>query len=920
MTDLYAITNPGFENSATGWTLPASASVVNYQTETGEPAPEGVHALKFTGTSGLTSITGTKVKVGVGKSITASAMYQQGAASAGRNAGYIVLSWYDAVGNKIGEATGNVVSSGRGGRWHRSAVTAVSPANVDKVEIGFRVMRDSGNTSYVDSFQWNHSFNGEVVLTYPQNGSTYLEGSTVPFRVSITAPDTNLPTKVEYFDGATLLGTVEASPFAFNSDSLADGIHDISAKVTFADGSVITTSTNVVTITDVPIPPPPRREFKASNAHSYMLAGEFQGLASAIPSVSLITGAELVLTCAVDVLTRNKDRDVPADQSAADLAFSMLQGGTLEFVLLRREDDGTYTKVGSPASTTLQLDRADYQRTETGISDGMRWSVYKQSTTQDVTSGDTASVFGLESLAATDFLNMYVGMRFYANKGAIPATTEFGDACLRLLVDAFKLRVYFNSGSVKYYFLTPDEDVVEGSLISSYVLDGDLKNGDGAGVMQLGEELVLKDGTGIFLTEGTTVHSAYPPTDDNRVATLTADMKYNGMPSSYQLRDSRTRAQIITANFYGDERLNSMYGVTGCDRAFAYDGNNFYKIYTQPDADKDMPRHVAYHHAHLALGYREGRVDVSVAGEPYNFNGVDGASSWGIGDSVTGLLPLSGSILGIFCAGSVVGMSGTTVDNFATQTISAKMGAVEYTIADMGYPVYANAYGVYTLSQVQQYGDYLGTPLSQEISPWLRKRLVRKDNAAVEVVTAWPVRSKNQYRLAFSDGYVMTMTMNNGQQAAPTFSLQRYLLPETAGTSYDGAAIVPAAVSSELDSGGEERIHIAHAYAPEPPDSPPPPQCTTMSGDDVWGGSGTNYSIYTDYITNAPDWLNEIDSFFIDFFDDGTPVMYERTYPGTFELVNLDDQIYGEQGGRGTMFFGDGNGMTCVNWYIPAGV
>lgn len=223
-------------------------------------------------------------------------------------------------------------------------------------------------------------------------------------------------------------------------------------------------------------------------------------------------------------------------------------------------------------------------------------------------------------------------------------------------------------------------------------------------------------------------------------------------------------------------------------------------------------------------------MDISVVGEPFNFNGVDGASSWGIGDGVTGLLTLSGTILGIFGSNSVTGLSGTTVDNFATQTISAKMGAVEYTIADMGYPVYANSYGIYTLSQVQQYGDYMGTPLSQDISPWLRPRLVRKETSAKEVVAAWPVRSKNQYRLAFADGYVLTMTVNNGQQSAPTFSQQKYFVdythmevPEpTVSMYYSGEALVPAAISSQLDEGGEERIHIANRYVAKIEDVPTP--------------------------------------------------------------------------------------------------
>src|SRR5690606_37814104 len=131
---------------------------------------------------------------------------------------------------------------------------------------------------------------------------------------------------------------------------------------------------------------------------------------------------------------------------------------------------------------------------------------------------------------------------------------------------------------------------------------------------------------------------------------------------------------------------------------------------------------------------------------------------------------LSGTILGVYGTKSITGISGTTVDNFATQTISPNIGATEYTVTDMGFPVHANTYGIYTLSQVQQYGDYMGTPMSVDISPWLRPRLIRKVTSDKEVVCAWPVRSKNQYRLAFSDGYVVSMPLNG--QAVPTFSFQ----------------------------------------------------------------------------------------------------------------------------------------------------
>ena len=291
-------------------------------------------------------------------------------------------------------------------------------------------------------------------------------------------------------------------------------------------------------------------------------------------------------------------------------------------------------------------------------------------------------------------------------------------------------------------------------------------------------------------------------------------MRYNGLPTYYQVESNSSRYQFITANFYGDPNWKSMYGVNGVDRAFAYNGEYFYKIIANPDADNDKPRHIANHHSHLALGYAEGRVDVSVVGEPYNFDGAKGASSWAFGDSVTGLLPLSGTMLGIFCQKSVWGLSGTTVDNFTSQVISPRMGAIEYTVTDMGFPVYANVYGIYTLSQTTEYGDYKGTPLSQDVSPWLRDRLQRDGTSDKEVVVAWPVRAKNQYKLAFADGYVLTMTMNFGSQQAPTFSKQKYFYthPDFEAVEVDLYAqpsIVPAAISSELDHTGEERIHVA---------------------------------------------------------------------------------------------------------------
>ena len=500
-----------------------------------------------------------------------------------------------------------------------------------------------------------------------------------------------------------------------------------------------------------------------------------------MPATALVTGVEVVVDYTLQTLTRAKDLDVEDPEGAnPDVLFDITDGGTVETVLLSKDGEN-YTASGGVSTEAIDLIRSDFDIIEEGTSEGKKWVVL-ESTPASVTVGNDTELFGSSPIAVSDFLTRSIGLRFYPNLLSKPAYADSGDACIRFFINKLRVRVYFDAGSAEYYFASPDKTmIIKGNLVHSYVETGDFRTADASGTLQLTEDLEVMLGDQTWIGDDWTIHAAYPPTDANQIGTVdnrTADdgigMAYNGLPTQQMIIDNRSRYEFITANFFADKDLDSIYGAHGLPRAFAYNGNFFYKIYTQPDPVKDSPRHVAYHHDHLALGYERGAIDISVVGEPYNFYGVEGASSWSIGDKVVGLLPLSGTILGCFGSKSIWGISGTTVDNFATQIITPNIGAIEYTIADMGFPVYANAYGIYTLAQSQAYGDYLGTPMSQDISPWLKPRLLRKYTSDREVVVAWPVRAKNQYRLAFSDGYIVSMTLNGGQQAAPTFSFQKY--------------------------------------------------------------------------------------------------------------------------------------------------
>lgn len=825
----YPITNPSFEDGTlAGWDADSGFDILSDATR----AYEGAFSLDNRDEGHQEIISADRIRVAPGTKIKAQVALSP---SRGSDRGGVLLRYFKADGSpstvKREDAGTDVVGTGG---WRISTVNGTVPSDAAFVAIGAWIRKYTRSYFGLDAFSWDYEFNRSVSLTAPADGSEVQEGSIV--RVSVDAPGTSpAVTKVEILQDGVAINTLTVAPYNYNTPPLTVGSYEFGGRVTFADGTVLLTNTATVNVVEIP-EPPDTREFRASNAYTYLVGENFSGLTSAMPPTARVLGVEIILDYDMDVIVRSSDLGIEDVTSANyNVAFDMVSGGTIEAVLMSKNGDD-YTQLGNPLTTTIPIVANGFTLFEDGTSEGKRYTHLTSTSSSTATLGGDAERFGQDPEFGNIFSTRAVGIRFYPNPSALPAYANSGDAVYRFFLDKWKLRVYFDAGSVEYYFASPDKtQVLKGSLVHSYVESGAFRSGDASGVLQLQPELEVMDGDQTYIGADWTIHSAYPPANDNQIgevvdngADVGVGMRYNSLPTQQDIIDNRSRYQFITSNFYGDVDLNSIYGAHGLPRAFAYNKQFFYKIYTQPDPVKDSPRHVAYHHGHLALGYERGNVDISVVGQPYNFDGALGASSWAIGDNVTGLLSLSGTILGVFAGKSIWGISGTTVDNFATQIISPKLGAIEYTITDMGFPVYANAYGIYTLSQTQEYGDYLGTPLSQDISPWLRPRLNRRGTSDKEVVAAWPVRSKNQYRLAFQDGYVVTMTTGGGN-SPPTFSFRKYFItppdtdPDLGGSLYDYPSIIPIAVSSELDEAGEERVHIANVTPPPVVVPPPPP-------------------------------------------------------------------------------------------------
>ncbi len=83
-----------------------------------------------------------------------------------------------------------------------------------------------------------------VSITAPANNSTFIAPAS--FTLSASAADSDgTVTKVDFYDGATLLGTATAAPYSFNVSNLGAGLHSLSAVATDNDGATASAAISV---------------------------------------------------------------------------------------------------------------------------------------------------------------------------------------------------------------------------------------------------------------------------------------------------------------------------------------------------------------------------------------------------------------------------------------------------------------------------------------------------------------------------------------------------------------------------------------------------------------------------------------------------------------------------------------------------
>lgn len=540
------------------------------------------------------------------------------------------------------------------------------------------------------------------------------------------------------------------------------------------------------------------RDFGASNAYTTFILEGLNGLGDNLPLNAEISGIEAEVEYVAEVLMHGKN--IAGDATpVSDTAFDIIQAMNLRGFVVKNAA-GAYTKLGSGSSSSLVVDKPSFTQYEAGTkTGGEQWRALRTST-KTVTVGGADDLFGNQLLTYADLVSTFgLGFTVEPTVNTKPAYADKGAAAYRLRIDRVRVKVHFKKKSSFYYIVGTDGAVMKGTLTSYGIEYGNLATGDAKGSAHF-YGLTSVVGTRLVPQAGDKVYAYYPVESGDLPVFELLSSTVASLPGLTRLEEENSRYLFRSANFYGDAGWDAMYGVSGAGRAFFWDGHVLGFVMTQYDLNKDMPRHVAVHHNHLVLGFKSGSVQLSVIGEPSNFSGVDGASEWPMGDDVTGLLSLNGTTLGVFCKGSVHSLAGSSVQNFSQQTISPKQGAIEYSVVDMGQPMYATTNGISTLEQTAAYGDFVGRRSSDQVATWLPKRLLGSDKRAntIGVVCAMPVRAKNQYRLFFKDGLVLSLTMMGENSPVMT---SKY--------AYNKAALIPRASSSEIDHVGRERLFVA---------------------------------------------------------------------------------------------------------------
>jgi hypothetical protein len=284
------------------------------------------------------------------------------------------------------------------------------------------------------------------------------------------------------------------------------------------------------------------------------------------------------------------------------------------------------------------------------------------------------------------------------------------------------------------------------------------------------------------------------------------------------------RFEFSKANFSGQLVTRRVYGCDGVNPAFGFDGVTLAPLLT--GLSPNAPSHVYFHKNFLFLAQAASMI-YCAAGDPIKWDAIDGGGEIATGDTITGFITLPGSqttaTLCVFMRTNVAFLYGTDPTTFNFVTFNTGIGAVPYSMQNLFDTFFLDDLGAVTLKTTLNWGNFLPSTLTKNILPFIQRE---RGNLMASTLN----REKSQYRLFFSDGYALWITVLNQQylgsgliltpavmncadttnligddEATYAGSTNGFVYQLDVGTSFDGA-IVPAFFVTAWDALKSPRI------------------------------------------------------------------------------------------------------------------
>ncbi|MCL7941218.1 hypothetical protein M8009_13070 [Halomonas sp. ATCH28] len=274
--------------------------------------------------------------------------------------------------------------------------------------------------------------------------------------------------------------------------------------------------------------------------------------------------------------------------------------------------------------------------------------------------------------------------------------------------------------------------------------------------------------------------------------------------------------RFARGNFTGNPGDEALYLADGINPVLEIKGDSF-TVTEIPGAmvtvgELDLyPMLVEVYKGHLFVGYPAGSLQFSAIGDPYDWDTAGGAGEIAVGQPLREIKTLMGDALGIGTAEGVKILYGTSAADWKVETVSQMQDGVSLipgTLQVLGEPLFADQYGIRSLSATDAYGNFAMGTSTALVKPLYD--MMRSGTKASAIV-----REKNQYRLFADGGQVMTLTSDGKQLLGVGYSKLGFTASCTAtGELDDGTEIVVAG----SDDGFVYRLDVGDSFDGEPMD------------------------------------------------------------------------------------------------------